>query len=162
MWMEEIRLTSWYGSLSHYLQGCFHQPVVYWKIRNITWVVYNPLSWIGSLSHFLSPVFVSPRFVNSPCSKKPGLLVAVAVASVVLVSNRCIPQYNGNQFSLYTLVNKHIAGWKMGAPDWVDVFPIQNGDIQASYVRNTGGELFSIIWLWDKHHIDWKKKVISR
>ena len=28
----------------------------------------------------------------------------------------------------------NIAGWKMGAPDWVDVFPIKNGDIPASYV----------------------------
>ena len=29
----------------------------------------------------------------------------------------------------------NIAGWKMGAPDWVDVFPIENGYIiPASYV----------------------------
>ena len=29
-----------------------------------------------------------------------------------------------------------MAGWKMGAPDWVDEFPIKNwnGDIPASYV----------------------------
>ena len=28
----------------------------------------------------------------------------------------------------------NIAGWKMGAPDGVDVFPIKHGDIPASYV----------------------------
>ena len=27
----------------------------------------------------------------------------------------------------------------MGAPDWVDVFPIKNTDIPASYVRLTEG-----------------------
>ena len=33
-------------------------------------------------------------------------------------------------------VSTNIAGWKMGAPDWVDVFPIENGYIiPASYVR---------------------------
>ena len=29
------------------------------------------------------------------------------------------------------LVNDHIAGWKMGAPDGVDVFPIENGDYSS-------------------------------
>ena len=27
----------------------------------------------------------------------------------------------------------------MGAPDWVDVFPIENGDIPASYVSLPDG-----------------------
>ena len=30
--------------------------------------------------------------------------------------------------------NLTLAGWKMGAPDCVDVFPIKHGDIPASYV----------------------------
>ena len=29
--------------------------------------------------------------------------------------------------------------WKMGAPDWVDVFPVKNGEIAASYVSLPGG-----------------------
>ncbi len=34
----------------------------------------------------------------------------------------------------YTPGSTNIAGWKMGAPDSVDVFPIENLDIPASYV----------------------------
>ncbi len=33
-----------------------------------------------------------------------------------------------------TLQWTNIAGWKMGAPDWVDAFPIENGEFPASYV----------------------------
>ena len=33
----------------------------------------------------------------------------------------------------YTPGSTNIAGWEMD-PDWVDVFPIKNGDIPASYV----------------------------
>ncbi len=33
----------------------------------------------------------------------------------------------------------------MGAPDWVDVFPIKNGDIPASYVSLPEGIL---IWVF--------------
>ena len=33
----------------------------------------------------------------------------------------------------YTPGSTNIAGWKMD-PYWVDVFPIKNGDIPASYV----------------------------
>ena len=29
----------------------------------------------------------------------------------------------------YTPGSSKIAGWKMGAPEWVDVFPIKNGDV---------------------------------
>ena len=36
--------------------------------------------------------------------------------------------------NIYTPGSSNIAGWKMGAPDGVDVFPIKNGDIPASYV----------------------------
>ena len=32
-----------------------------------------------------------------------------------------------------TLQYTNIAGWKMD-PDWADVFPLENGDIPASYV----------------------------
>ena len=34
---------------------------------------------------------------------------------------------------MYTPVNSQLAGWKMD-PDWVDVFPIENGDTPACYV----------------------------
>ena len=40
----------------------------------------------------------------------------------------------GNPY-VYASGSTNIAGWKMGAPDWVNVFPIENGDIPASYVR---------------------------
>ena len=33
----------------------------------------------------------------------------------------------------YTPGSTNIAGWKMD-PDWADVFPIEHGDIPASYV----------------------------
>ena len=38
----------------------------------------------------------------------------------------------GGMFAEFTLC---IAGWKMGAPDWVGVYPIENGDIPLLYQR---------------------------
>ena len=38
----------------------------------------------------------------------------------------------------YTPGSTNIAGWKMD-PDWVDVFPIENGDIPVSYVSLPAG-----------------------
>ena len=41
----------------------------------------------------------------------------------------------------YTPGSSNIAGWKMGAPDGVDVFPIKNADIPASYVSSPEGQI---------------------
>ncbi len=38
------------------------------------------------------------------------------------------------KYLVYTPGSTNIAGWKMGAPDWVDVFPIEHRDIPASHV----------------------------
>ena len=61
-----------------------------------------------------------------------------------------------------TLRDQHVAGWKMGAPDlFVDVFPIKNGDIPASYVcLPEGSHIFFLgvklgrflgLGFWDLH-----------
>ncbi len=41
---------------------------------------------------------------------------------------------SNHQMLAATLQQSNIAGWKMGAPYWVDVFPIENRDIPGSYV----------------------------
>ena len=46
---------------------------------------------------------------------------------------------------LYTPGSTNIAGWKMD-PGWVDVFPIENGDIPASYVSLPEG-------IWDVYRM---------
>ena len=45
--------------------------------------------------------------------------------------------------TIYTPGSSNIAGWKMGDPEWVDVFPIRNGDVPASYVSLPEGNLYS-------------------
>ncbi len=42
-------------------------------------------------------------------------------------------------FLTYTLGSSNIAGWKMGAPDWVEVVPIKNGAIPASFFGLSAG-----------------------
>ena len=49
-------------------------------------------------------------------------------------------------FRNYTLVVPNIAGWKMD-PDWVDDFPLKNGDIPASYVGLPEGIIWTVV-IW--------------
>ena len=48
-----------------------------------------------------------------------------------------IQQPGWSNFPYCTPGSTNIAGWKMGAPDGVDVFPVENGDIPACYVSET-------------------------
>ena len=69
-----------------------------------------------------------------------------AIILVVTVTGR------GDNPTDYTPGSTNIAGWKTGAPDWVDVFPIEHSDFPASYVSLPKGTKHRLFRIETNHH----------
>ncbi len=80
-----------------------------------TWMVNimeNPIKmgWFGG---------TKPLFLDTPISSSVGPTVSSVGPTVCW-------RFLKNSVGWYTPGSSNIAGWKMGAPKWVDVFPIKN------------------------------------